>query len=220
MDIADIELVIVYGLPTTMAMLYQVYVQQYCFYCIDLQFNNFIQMFGRAGRGGVEAVAQLIYTTKEANTELNTQLVDFASNKENCRRRTLLHNMGSCESVIGDHVLCCDVCSSGIVPYCRLRFLMKRPHVGRVRKRRCGQKLTPQQYNELLSRLTKERDIICCSSAGFSYLGPDVLCPHSVINQLCKIAQSVHTIDDIKIPGLRPQLYDKFFEIISNILGR
>ena len=42
-------------------------------------------MFGRAGRGGVEAVAQLIYTTKEVNTELNTQLVDFASNKENCR---------------------------------------------------------------------------------------------------------------------------------------
>ena len=29
MDIADIKLVIVYGLPTTMAMLYQVYIQQY-----------------------------------------------------------------------------------------------------------------------------------------------------------------------------------------------
>ena len=47
-------------------------------------------MFGRAGRGGVEAVTQLIYTTRELNNEPNTQLVDFASNKENCRRQTLL----------------------------------------------------------------------------------------------------------------------------------
>ena len=38
-------------------------------------------MFGRTGKGGVEAVAQLVYTTKEVNTELITQLVDFASNK-------------------------------------------------------------------------------------------------------------------------------------------
>ena len=165
-------------------------------------------------------MAQLIYTTKEVNTELNTQLVDFASNKENCRRQTLSHNIGSCESVIGERMLCCDVCSSGIVPYCRLRFLMKRPRVGRIKKRRCGQKLTLKQYDELLSKLTKERDNICCSSAGFSYLGPDIVCPRPVINQLCKIAKSVHTIDDIKIPGLRPQLYDKFFEIISNALGR
>ena len=45
-------------------------------------------MFGRAGRGGggVEVVTQLIYTTRELNNEPNTQLVDFASNKENCRR--------------------------------------------------------------------------------------------------------------------------------------
>ena len=183
-------------------------------------FNNFIQMFGRAGRGDVEAIAQLIYTTRELNNEPNTQLVDFASNKENCRRRTLLHNMGSSESVVGEHILCCDVCSGGIVPYCRLKLLMKRPCVGRVRKRRSCQKLTLQQYDELLSKLTKERDNICRSSAGFSYLGPDIVCPRPVINHLCKIAKSVHTIDDIKIPGLRPQLYDNFFEIISSVLGR
>ena len=89
MDIADLELVIVYRLPTTMAMLYQVYVQQ--FLRIDFHINNFIQMFGRAWRGDVEAMAQLIYTTKEVNTEPNTQFVDFVSNKENCKRRTLLH---------------------------------------------------------------------------------------------------------------------------------
>lgn len=59
MNIADIELVIVYGLPTTMAMLYQVYVQQ--FLRIDFHINNFIQMFGRAWRGDVDAMAQLIY---------------------------------------------------------------------------------------------------------------------------------------------------------------
>ena len=87
-----------------------------------------------------------------------------------------------------------------------LRFLMKRPHVGHITKRRCGQKLTLKQYDELLSKLTKLRDNICCSSAGFSYLGPDIVCPRPVINQLCKIAKSVHTIDDIKKPGLRPQL--------------
>ena len=106
------------------------------------------------------------------------------------------------------------------MPYCRLKLLMKRPCVGRVRKRRSCQKLTLQQYDELLSKLTKERDNICRSSAGFSYLGPDIVCPRPVINHLCKIAKSVHTIDDIKIPGLRPQLYDNFFEIISSVLGR
>ena len=67
------------------------------------------------------------------------------------------------------------------------------------RKRRCGQKLTPQKYDELHSKLTKERDNICCSSTGFSFLGPDIVCPRPVINHLCKVAQSVHTIDDIKI---------------------
>ena len=104
----------VYGLPTTMAMLYQVYIQQY------------------------------LHTTRELNSEPNTQLVDFASNKDGehyCITWAVVNQLL-------EHVLCCDVCSGGIMPYCRLKFLMKRPRVGRVRKRSC-QKLTLQQYDEL-----------------------------------------------------------------------
>jgi len=174
-------------------------------------------MFGRAGRGGAEAVAQLMYTAKELRTEVNTELVDFVSNKENCRRRLLLQKLGSTESLVGDHTLCCDVCSIGVVPYSRLKFLMKRPIVGCVRKRKV-RTLTPKQLDELKDNLIKEREIVTRSSPGFSYLGPDIVCPLPVISQLCKIAQNVKTIDDIEVPGLRPQLYDRFFGVIGIVL--
>jgi len=72
-------------------------------------------MFGSAGRGGAEAVAQVMYTAKELRTDVKTELVDFISNKENCRQRSLLQNLGSTESLVGDHTLCCDVCSVGVV---------------------------------------------------------------------------------------------------------
>lgn len=93
-------------------------------------------MFGRAGRGGAEAGAKLMYTAKELQTEVNTELVHFVSNKENCRWRSLLQNLGSNESLVGGHTLCCDVCFIGVVPYSRLKLLMKRPLVGCVRKRK------------------------------------------------------------------------------------
>ena len=175
-------------------------------------------MFGRAGRGGGEAVAQLTYTAKELQAEGNAQLIDFVANQENCRRHSLLRNLGSTESLVGDRTLCCDVCSIGVVPYCKLKFLTKRPIIGRAKRRKVHQTLSPQLLDELKRNLIKEREIITLSSPGFSFLGPDIVCPLPIICQLCKIAKYVKTIDDIKVPGLRPQLYDRFFGVISNVL--
>lgn len=69
--------------------------------------------------------------------------------------------------------------------------------------------------DELKDNLIKEREIVTHSSPGFSYLGLDIVCPLPIISQLCKIAKYVKTIDDIEVPGLRPQLYDRFFGVIS-----
>ena len=69
MDIPDIDLVIVYGVPSNILQLHQLYFV-YNFEIVQCEVTNyFLQLFGRAGRGGSVARAHLFFNIRQKNID-------------------------------------------------------------------------------------------------------------------------------------------------------
>ena len=84
MDIPDVELVIVYGIPDTMSQLYQVLQKILYVHYIISMFDS--QLCGRAGRDGKKS--------RDTEKISDPTLKAFWTNKENCLRSRLIQAVG------------------------------------------------------------------------------------------------------------------------------
>ena len=108
MDISDIDLVIVYGVPDGMNQLYQV-LGLTCVYrwVIHEYVHIYLKLCGRAGRGGCDSRAHVFYSSNKK--KVDAKVKDFCVSKENCRRQAMLNGVGS--NAVGSKrsMVCCDV---------------------------------------------------------------------------------------------------------------
>ena len=185
MDIPDVELVVVNGLPDTLTQLYQVANSNFnwstpcslhMFTCSCIYTSHFhVQMFGRAGRDGHQARAHLLYTTQETKRISDCSLMMFTceANEENCRRKEMLLGLGSKES-ISSNGACCDICSGGTVPSSRLDILVPKPQK-QVRKAKSVRHITDDVKKAVREALIVERERIVNEFSGFRMIGLSLL---------------------------------------------
>lgn len=66
--------------------------------------------------------------------------------------------------------------------------------------------------SELVSGLLNERENYMQEHLSFRMIGPEFVCPLSVIYSICSQARFIHTVDDLREHfGLRPDLRERFF---------
>ena len=115
-------------------------------------------MFGRAGTNGSLARGHLLYTATQARQLKDPSLQCFATQggSENCRRKQMLHLLGSSEPTVSG-VACCDICSGLVVPSTRLDVLQPTA-VRRPRKPKCVRHITNDVAEALKQTLLQERE--------------------------------------------------------------
>ena len=146
MDIADIEMVVVHGVPDTVSQFYQVlhvhvHTCIHTFYVYDLHMYILYicsvfpctQLCGRAGRSGFPARAHLFFTQKKISDCVLEQFCDL-QNTENCLRGILLKGLES-SCILRENAACCSVCCGGTEPYPKLNLVKQ--------GRRCYQRKPP-----------------------------------------------------------------------------
>lgn len=72
--------------------------------------DNFLQQIGRAGRDGTSSKSLLLYHGRQCRN-IDTDMADYISNKENCRRQSLPSCFNASPSNTTLKHACCDVCS-------------------------------------------------------------------------------------------------------------
>jgi len=71
----------------------------------------------------------------------------------------------------------------------------------------------------LRKRLLRERAVITLSTLGYQMLGQEVILPTKCIEQLCKRARYIKSIDDIRLPGIRTSLLERLYIAIMEELS-
>ena len=90
-------------------------------------------------------------------------------------------------------------------------------HVGNL----CVRTVPKAIRDELYEALVIAREQVVTTNSGLRMLGPQVVCSNRVISDLCKKAGHIKSVDDLKcFKGLRTDLYDFFFNVISEIVCR
>ena len=151
---------------------------------------------------------------REVKQTKDSDLVNFASSKENCRRRTLLNALGSSEHITSGNVtICCDVCSPSL-----LSNVFKRIHSRRRTRSPIARAVTKQQQDQLHLALERGRSSIVGSSLGYSMLGREVVFPTGCILEIVKQSQYITCEADISsIPGVRKELVRRVYEIFESV---
>ena len=139
---------------------------------------------------------------------------------ENCRRRILLSALGSPGEKQPARVLCCDSCTPGELP-AKLNILPL-PSVNTGNQQSVRVHTVPKKVcDELHEALVTAREQVVTTNSGLRMLGPQVVCGDRVIHNLCKKAGRIQSVDNLKyFKGLRSDLYDLFFSVISEIVSR
>jgi len=185
-----------------------------------------MQLFGRAGRGGLLCRALLLTDTKELQHCKDGGLVEFCDAKENCRRKHMLRALGSDEAVrIVTGQVCCDVCSqqcSNKDPaFSELDSLdvCKRIPCKRQRKPPAVRTVSKDRSASLKQALLEERDRITASDIGYKMLGKDLVLPMDCIVEICKRARYVQNTEDLKsVPGIRQELLNRIFIVLMRVM--
>ena len=142
----------------------------------------------------------------------------FCVGKENCRRQHLLRALGDTEQLQQDRHKCCCHCTPKGVPYPKLAVMIKKVTCKRKRKEPPPITLSKKELEELRKKLLKERDTAVAESIGLRMLGSEVVCSSSVISEICQQAPYIQRKQDMsKISGLRPQLYERMFNIVISM---
>ena len=170
---------------------------------------------GRAGRSGQRSISVLFYTAAELKGLTDSNLRSLCDNKENCRRRTLLKALGSSESVTTESGICCDICEP-VCPYEELDCpkLSAEPRKNTLRKR-----TLPTVSRQLLeTELVAQREALIERNPALKMFPKSVICPITVIREVCNRSRSVKTVDDLKsIACLRQELHVPFFNVIVSL---
>ena len=177
-------------------------------------------MFGRAGRNGCLARAHLLYTNTQARLLKDPSLTCFASegSNENCRRKKMLTSLGSSESIVSS-ASCCDICSGLCVPSSRLDFLVPMP-LKRSRKPKPVRHISDGMADALKRALVCEREKVMNEFPGYKMMGSSFLLSDNTIRELCDIAKTVRSVDDLDtVVSLRPELKNRFFHVLWGIVA-
>ena len=75
-----------------------------------------------------------------------------------------------------------------------------------------------QLLKTLKERLYAERKAYIDENPCLSMLGVDFVCPDSTIDELCLQAEYLETASDISLYGIRTDIKDSFFNVISDVL--
>ena len=173
----------------------------------------FVKSCGCAGRGGNDARAHIFYSSKQK--KIDAKVKD--ASKENCRRREMLKAIGNIQVDITNNIRCCDVCNGldCIDPSLRFETVTNQGAVIQHKRRRT-RKISKQLIERLKTALLNERDKFLREHPVYRILGPVFVCPTCVVENLCKTAHSVESVDDIKsIPDLKPKLYRILVDCLS-----
>lgn len=121
---------------------------------------------------------------------------------------------GICVEV--ERLRCCDICTPSAIFRSRLD-LMKPGPVARKRKV-LAMELDEQTARSLRSRLEEDRQAFLDNNPDFLMIGSSFLCPDSTLAKLCTEALCIKTVDDLITYGVRVELRDRFFRIITDIV--
>ena len=186
---------------------------------IWLHTSLLMQQSGRCGRNGQQSVSYLFYSRVELK-KAGRSITEFVECSENCHRRILLSALGSPEERQPARILCCDSCTPGELP-AKLNIIPL-PSVNIGNQQSVRVRTVPKRVrDELYEALVTAREQVVTTNSGLRMLGPQVVCSDRVIHNLCKKAGRIQSVDDLKnFKGLRTDLYDLFFSVISEIVSR
>ena len=104
--------------------------------------------------------------------------------------------------------LCCDVCQP-VCPYTELNIASESL---RTRKRRPRMRTVSSDIRSSLeTKLLVERDALISKHPGLKMLPKSVVCPLSVIREVCSRCKSINSIEDIRsLPCIRPVSFSPF----------
>ena len=186
-------------------------------------------MSGRAGRDGCTSVCQVIVNGRQVKNSKDVAVQTYCSigdkrNKENngvCRRKLLLHQLGDDGRLLLNPATCCDQGARDI-PYMDLKTALQKGKQKRKQKHPSTDKKCVDEkiIEDIRLNLLAERKKLIQSSDGLQVLGEQGLCHTAIIDEICKRCKYIDSIDDIKdIHGLRPHLFQPFYDIIMKTLS-
>lgn len=117
--------------------------------------NLLIQLIGRGGRDGSLCRAHILTHRREIGRCKDSDLEEFCTSKENCRREILIKALGS-EEHTKSRSRCCDVCT----PSDASDVLLHSTTVKRQQQRKIIRNVSSQQFDELKRAVERERDEI------------------------------------------------------------
>lgn len=214
MDIPDVELVVVYGIPDTMSQLYQVWTIVMMVLC---SVYECLQLCGRAGRNvGCQARAHLLLTT-DTDKITDRALKSFCTDKENCLRSSMIKSLGG---TVPQSTLCCMVCNPlAFSDGERLSVLQAGNAPPRKKRRVAVRRMDKSLLDTVMSRLKEERTNYIKEHPALSILGAQLVCPDSVINDICSSAKFICAASDMDWFGLRQELKQRFFYVIMSTVN-
>ena len=166
MNIPDVELVVVLGMPDTIAEFYQVGTFALLSLCWSF----------------------IIFNPKQKCKD--QKMLSYCLESENCLRKALVGGVGGDFTKLNcPRSLCCTSCSAGTVPYAPTDIL--KPLRSQRSKR---PPLVRDVAEEVVQRLEQQlKEARKGSSTSLGILGCQFVCPDPVIRQICSIVNSIKT---------------------------
>ena len=115
-------------------------------------------------------------------------------------------------------VRCCDVCTPSVISSNDWLNVLELGKPVRHPKRAAIRVVNEQLLKTLKERLYAERKAYIDKNPCLSMLGADFVCPDSTIDELCSQAEYLETASDISLYGIRTDIKDRLFSIISDVL--
>ena len=179
---------------------------------IDIVFT--VQMIGRAGRNGCPSRAHLLFKANDMNS-VDVRLKSVCTDKENCRRSTILSGVGN-NDCMHTATNCCDVCTWGKIPYPRLDILqcVCRPRT----KKYCQLREVDNCMKEQLKNvLLEEREIIIQENPGYMMMGKNYVYSDYFIDTAVEKSDSIKSPEDLQHLLLRPEYCIRIFRKVWDI---
>ena len=80
--------------------------------------------------------------------------------------------------------------------------------------------ISDELVTNLKTELRAARSRYLEENPSFSMVGPEFVCPDVTIDELCSQATYIDTVSDITIFGIKPELKERFFNVISSVLSK
>ena len=172
------------------------------------------KLCGRAGRAGLDSRAHIFYSSKQK--KIDAKVKEFCVSKENCRRQAMLKYVADDEVISRRSGLCCDTCSDLDCIGSRLSFKARALHPG-VHKRPRSKKTSDLLTAQLKSALLLQRSLFMTQYPGYRILGPQMVCPDCVIDDVCKRVHSIES--EAQLSQVNRKLRPHFFKVIQDCLS-